>query len=146
MNTTVRSESFHLLGEQVAGTLADAHTVLEAFAEGDEIPLRVIEFDSKNRKIVLSVEAYYSVRERDDLDNFLAEHPTRTLKIKDVVEEEVAEPAKVETKPEPEPKAEAVEEPEAEADSKAEPETIPEVETTEDDGSEEDQEDTEKTE
>jgi len=61
----------------------------DAFSEGDEIPLRVIEFDSKNRKIILSVEAYYAVREREDMDKFLSKHPTRTLKIKDVVEEKL---------------------------------------------------------
>ena len=35
MNNTLRSESFHLVGEQIAATLDDAHTALEAFAEGD---------------------------------------------------------------------------------------------------------------
>ncbi len=61
----------------------------DAFSEDDEIPLRVIEFDSKNRKIILSIEAYYAVREREDLEKFLSKHPTRTLKVKDVVEKEL---------------------------------------------------------
>lgn len=69
----------------------------EAFTENDEIPLRVIEFDAKNRKIILSVEAYYSVRERDDLDKFLTEHPTRTMKIQDVVAETFDDTQKPET-------------------------------------------------
>ena len=63
----------------------------EAFAEGDQIPLRVIEFDSKNRKIILSVEAYYSVRERDELEQFVAAHPTRTVKVKEMIGEELGE-------------------------------------------------------
>ncbi|MDP7270439.1 MAG: Hpt domain-containing protein [Gammaproteobacteria bacterium] len=35
MSTTARSESFHLVGEQVAATLHDAHIALEGFADGD---------------------------------------------------------------------------------------------------------------
>ncbi|MCP4001623.1 MAG: response regulator [Gammaproteobacteria bacterium] len=35
MNTTVRSDSFHVVGEQVAATLHDAHVALEGYAEGD---------------------------------------------------------------------------------------------------------------
>jgi len=63
----------------------------EAFVEGDQIPLRVIEFDSKNRKIILSVEAYYSVRERAELEQFVAAHPTRTIKVKEMIGEEFGE-------------------------------------------------------
>lgn len=61
----------------------------ETFSVGDAIPLGVIEFDSKNRKIVLSVDAYYAVREREELEKFLAQHPTRTVKVQDVVGEEI---------------------------------------------------------
>jgi chemosensory pili system protein ChpA (sensor histidine kinase/response regulator) len=35
MNTTLRSDSFHAVGEQVAATLHDAHVALESYAEGD---------------------------------------------------------------------------------------------------------------
>jgi chemosensory pili system protein ChpA (sensor histidine kinase/response regulator) len=35
MSATVRSESFHLVGEQIAATLGEAHVVLESFAEGE---------------------------------------------------------------------------------------------------------------
>ena len=102
----------HMLGK------ADISKPAEAFAEGEEIPLRVVEFDSKNRKILLSVEAYYAVRERDEMDTFLKAHPTRTIKMQEVVEgdlggmkEAQAEEAKstavaeVETEAEPEVKA-----------------------------------------
>ncbi|MCD6162154.1 MAG: 30S ribosomal protein S1 [candidate division Zixibacteria bacterium] len=78
----------------------------EAFSENDQIPLRVIEFDSKNHKIILSVEAYYAVRERDDLDKFLTDHPTRTIKIQDTVAESFEDNKQ--------PKAEKPEEPVAE--------------------------------
>jgi len=35
MTSTVRSESFHVAGEQVAATLHEAHLALESYAEGD---------------------------------------------------------------------------------------------------------------
>ena len=38
MITTLRSDSFHLVGEQVAATLRDAHAALESYAEGDTDP------------------------------------------------------------------------------------------------------------
>jgi predicted RNA-binding protein with RPS1 domain len=59
----------------------------EAFNEGDEIPLRVIEFDSNNRRIVLSVTAYFSGKEKDEVDAYLAAHPTREITVSDMVED-----------------------------------------------------------
>jgi small subunit ribosomal protein S1 len=50
----------------------------DAFKIGDDLKLRVIEFDPTNRRIVLSVDAYYRDKDRGDLENFLAAHPTRT--------------------------------------------------------------------
>ncbi len=38
MNMSVRSESFHAVGEQVAATLRDAHLALEIYAEGEPSP------------------------------------------------------------------------------------------------------------
>lgn len=96
----------------------------EAFSVGDSIPLRIIEFDNKNRKIVLSVEAYYAVREREALEKFLAQHPTRTVKIKDFVGEEV--------KDTPEKKHESEEQPESEQVSSAQT-TDEKPETTQND-------------
>jgi len=58
----------------------------EAFNEGDEIPLRVIEFDSNNRRIVLSVNAYFSGKEKDEVEAYLAAHPTREITVSDMVE------------------------------------------------------------
>lgn len=63
----------------------------EAFSVGDQIPLQVIEFDSKNRRIILSVDAYYASREKRELEEFLAKHPTRSIKFSDAVGEELSE-------------------------------------------------------
>ncbi len=60
----------------------------EAFSVGDQIPLQVIEFDSKNRRIILSVDAYYASREKSELEEFLAKHPTRTIKFSEAIGEE----------------------------------------------------------
>jgi hypothetical protein len=92
----------------------------EAFSEGDQIPLRVIEFDSKNRKILLSVDAYYAVREREELDNFLAAHPTRTIKVEEMVDDVGGIKEEVETK--------AAETAVAEEEAEAEPDTGTEAE------------------
>jgi small subunit ribosomal protein S1 len=59
----------------------------EAFSVGDMLPLRVIEFDRSQRKIVLSVSAYFKGREEAELEAFLAKHPTKTIKVEELVEE-----------------------------------------------------------
>ena len=107
----------HMLGKP------DISKPAEAFAEGDQIPLRVIEFDSKNRKILLSVDAYYSVRERAELEKFVADHPTRTVKVGEMVSEALAskeektETAVAEKEPEPQEAPTPDPEPDTEDDS-----------------------------
>lgn len=58
----------------------------EAFSESDEIPLRVIEFDSNNRRIVLSVNAYFSGKEQEEVEAYLKAHPTKEITVSDLVE------------------------------------------------------------
>jgi small subunit ribosomal protein S1 len=57
----------------------------DAFKDEEEIPLKVIEFDGKNRRIVLSVKAYFRDRERAEIDDYLENHPIETTVIGDVV-------------------------------------------------------------
>jgi len=57
----------------------------DAFKDEEEIPLKVIEFDGKNRRIVLSVKAYFRDRERAEIDDYLQNHPVETTVIGDVV-------------------------------------------------------------
>lgn len=47
----------------------------ESFHVGEILNLRVIEFDPTNRRIVLSVDAYYKDRDRTELEEFIAAHP-----------------------------------------------------------------------
>ena len=58
----------------------------EYFEEGDGIPLKVVEFDEDQKKIVLSVRERLRDADQDEIDAFLAAHPRRTE-----VEEEEAE-------------------------------------------------------
>lgn len=44
------------------------------FAEGESLPLQVLEFDVDQHKIVLSVVAYYKKRERAEFDEFVSKH------------------------------------------------------------------------
>jgi small subunit ribosomal protein S1 len=73
------------LGNEVEGFVAtnqlgkpDISKPSDAFKEGDELPLQVVEFDQGQRKIALSVEEYYRGRDRVELDAYLANHPTET--------------------------------------------------------------------
>jgi small subunit ribosomal protein S1 len=105
------------LGEQVEGFVptmqlgkAEISKPADAFNEGDELPLKVIEFDHPGKKIVLSVEAYYRGREKTELEAFLAKHPTKTQKVEEIVEEKPQLAPGEEKKEEPqEPKEEVKE-------------------------------------
>jgi len=64
----------------------DINRPADAFSEGDDIPLKVIEFDAKNRRIVLSVKSFFKDRERSEIDGYLESHPLETTNIGDVVD------------------------------------------------------------
>ena len=46
----------------------------KTFKEGEQIPHQVIEIDKGQHKIVLSVSAYYTKREKAELDEFITKH------------------------------------------------------------------------
>ncbi len=69
----------------------DIQNPAQAFTEGEEIPLQVIEFDRPAHKIVLSVESYYKKREKVELEKFIAGHPTRTISMGDALSEQSAD-------------------------------------------------------
>ncbi len=56
----------------------------DAFNEGDILPLKVIEFEPEDRRIVLSVNAYFESRDQQDLERYLAAHPTKTIQLGEV--------------------------------------------------------------
>ncbi len=57
------------------------------FKVGDEVPLKVIEFDKDNKRIVLSVNAYLKGKEQEVVDAYLAEHALTPTTLKEIVEE-----------------------------------------------------------
>ncbi|MDH3891940.1 MAG: 30S ribosomal protein S1 [candidate division Zixibacteria bacterium] len=67
------------------------------FTEGESIPLQVIELDKNQRKVVLSVVAYYKKREQSEYDEFLAKHQPKGTAMGDAMPDElkatVPEPA-----------------------------------------------------
>lgn len=58
----------------------------EAFQKGDELPLTVIEFDEKQRRIVLSVREYFKGKEREELEAYRTQHAPEPVTIGEVAE------------------------------------------------------------
>ncbi|MCB0285701.1 MAG: 30S ribosomal protein S1 [Calditrichaeota bacterium] len=108
------------------------------FKVGDEVPLKVIEFDKDNKRIVLSATEYLKDKEREVVDSYMAEHASSAPTLKEMVDEvpEMEEspeegkgrkaPAKKKAKDEEAEAAEATETETAEAE---ETEKAEEVET-----------------
>lgn len=57
------------------------------FKVGDELPLKVIEFDKDNKRIVLSVSEYLKGKEQEEVDRYMAEHNFTPTKLGELVEE-----------------------------------------------------------
>jgi small subunit ribosomal protein S1 len=57
------------------------------FKVGDELPLKVIEFDKENKRIVLSVSEYLKGKEKEVVDNYLTEHSLTPTTLKEMVED-----------------------------------------------------------
>ncbi|MGC9314194.1 MAG: 30S ribosomal protein S1 [bacterium] len=128
----------------------------DAFADGDLLPLKVIEFDRFEHRIVLSVNAFFDTKEDGDLETFLSNHPTKTVSLREALGEKAAGfdesqrqpevedypipevPPEYEAKEEAQPEEEKVETPEPEETPEA-PEASEEPETTEEEATEEDQ-------
>jgi small subunit ribosomal protein S1 len=83
----------------------DIRKPAEAFSTGEEIPLKVIEFDLSNRKIILSARAYFEDHEKSELEAYLEKHPVKSLTVGEVAGSEGVKKATgaiaKEEKPEP---------------------------------------------
>jgi len=64
----------------------------DAFKEGDEIPLKVIEFDQTQRKIVLSVDAYMKGKEVAEVDRYVKKRQEVTTQMADALQEAGVQP------------------------------------------------------
>jgi small subunit ribosomal protein S1 len=50
-----------------------------AFEVGEELPLKIIELDLENRRLILSVKAYYFAKDAAELQNFIDVHQQKVL-------------------------------------------------------------------
>jgi small subunit ribosomal protein S1 len=55
----------------------------EAFEVGDELPLKVIEFDKDQRKVVLSVREYFKDKDKAELEEFRQQHQPKPVTLGD---------------------------------------------------------------
>ncbi len=54
-----------------------------SFKIGDELPLKVIEFDKENRRIILSALEYFKGKSKEEIEAYLQQHPNEKQKIKE---------------------------------------------------------------
>ena len=102
----------------------------DAFNEGDILPLKVIEFEEKDHRIVLSVNAYFQSREKADLDRYLAAHPTKMMQMREMAKVTHLSGSTSAGEETTEALSETAEEKTAEADSVPETEKIPSEESS----------------
>ena len=57
----------------------ELQTPRQSFAEEQELPLEVIEFDKNQKKIVLSVREYFKDKDQAEYEAYLAEHPVQEV-------------------------------------------------------------------
>lgn len=67
-----------------------------AFDKNEELPLKIIELDLENRRLILSVKAYFFAKSEKEFEEFVSEHQkklqeksTRRKKVKEIISEEV---------------------------------------------------------
>ena len=97
----------------------DIHKPAEAFSVSEKIPLKVIEFDLDNRKIILSAKAYFDDREKAELQEYLDKHPVKKLTMGDVTGAEPSDKAAEKKDTTEEQKAESGEKKEEPDEAKA---------------------------
>jgi small subunit ribosomal protein S1 len=96
-----------------------------AFEAGEELPLKIIELDLENRRLILSVKAYYFAKEGDDLQNYVDEHQRR---VREKTEKRRAIKETLVEETEQEQNNEDVETPEVQKEEKKVEETSVEIE------------------
>jgi len=65
-------------------TTAQLKNIGEKFKNGDKLPLRVIEFDKENKKIVLSVVEYLKDKEQKVIDDYVGKFKLPKMTMKDI--------------------------------------------------------------
>lgn len=62
----------------------------EHFQVDDELPLKVIEFNEPQKKIVLSVKEYLKDKEREEVEEYRLSHPARPVTVEEAIGDESA--------------------------------------------------------
>jgi small subunit ribosomal protein S1 len=65
-------------------SMSQVKIIADVFHVGDELPLKVIEFDKDSKKIVLSVVEYLKGKEQAIIDDYTAKHKVAPSTLKDV--------------------------------------------------------------
>jgi small subunit ribosomal protein S1 len=60
--------------------------ISDSFHVGDELPLRILEFDKESKKIVLSAVEYLKHKEQKTIDEYVSKHKLPPMTMKDVAE------------------------------------------------------------
>ncbi|MGD9900329.1 MAG: 30S ribosomal protein S1 [Calditrichaceae bacterium] len=63
----------------------------DVYNVGDDLPAKVIEFDKDNKKIVLSVNAYFKDKEREEWEKYLSSHGISKTTLEDIAKTDDSE-------------------------------------------------------
>jgi small subunit ribosomal protein S1 len=119
-------------GDTVEGFVPVSHLAIpkletpdEYFTVGEEIPLKVIELDMDNRRLILSVKAFFFSRDQESLNTYVDFHKAQH---EEIMKKKEAKKAKAEAKKEARKATEAAETPEVKVEEVVE---TPEAPATE---------------
>jgi small subunit ribosomal protein S1 len=68
--------------------IENLQTPRQCFEVEQELPLKVIEFDEEQKKMVLSVLAYLKDKDQSEVDAYLSRHPVKEVAIDDVADDQ----------------------------------------------------------
>ena len=93
-------DGFVPVSHLLQGGVKDIHS---SFKIGDELPLRVIEFDKENKRIILSALEYFKDKNKEEIEAYLLAHPNEKKEI-EAASAELEPPVKSADKKSSEPK------------------------------------------
>ncbi|MCG8344064.1 MAG: S1 RNA-binding domain-containing protein, partial [Chlorobiales bacterium] len=73
-------DGFVPVSHLLQGGVKDIHV---SFKVEDELPLRVIEFDKENKRIILSALEYFKDKSKEEIEEYLQAHPNEKKEIED---------------------------------------------------------------
>jgi small subunit ribosomal protein S1 len=64
--------------------MSQVKNIADTFRVGDELPLKVVEFDKESKKIVLSAVEYLKGKEQKIIDDYIAKHKLPSMTVREV--------------------------------------------------------------